>query len=149
MSSPYHCFFTCTLIQPHLFFAPYVYSVNQIVPPKDLLRAALSVAQEITTNSPDAVQSSKECLLISQKQQGMHETVTEHVLSRASTRVYKGDNIKVSCDSLGISLRIELTDLVFFFSFFLIFSPTLPWHAVTSNSPSVITSFFWLDTPMD
>ena len=68
--------------------------VNEIVPAKDVLPTALSIAKQIIENSPDAVQSTKECLLIAQKGVGLHEIVEEHVKSGVSTRVYKGENIK-------------------------------------------------------
>ncbi|GLB45943.1 putative enoyl-CoA hydratase isomerase family protein [Lyophyllum shimeji] len=67
--------------------------VNQVVPPSKVLSAALDIAKQIVANSPDAVQSTKEGLLISQKL-GFHETLLADVGSPASTRVYKGDNIK-------------------------------------------------------
>ncbi|KAG6813708.1 hypothetical protein H0H92_008115 [Tricholoma furcatifolium] len=59
------------------------------------IQGALAVAREIIANSPDAVQSTKEGLLISQKLD-FHSTVLSHSASSASTRVYKGLNIKVS-----------------------------------------------------
>ncbi|KAG6841130.1 hypothetical protein C0991_001520 [Blastosporella zonata] len=68
--------------------------VNRVVPPSEVLPTALSIAEEIIANSPDAVQSSKEGLLISQKLD-FHGTLLAHTGSRASTRVYKGENIKV------------------------------------------------------
>jgi enoyl-CoA hydratase/carnithine racemase len=68
--------------------------VNQVVPPSKVLSAALAVAKGIVANSPDSVQSTKEGLLISQKL-SFHETLLAHVASPPSTRVYKGENIKV------------------------------------------------------
>lgn len=67
--------------------------VNQVVPPSKVLSAAITLAKEIIANSPDSVQSTKEGLLISQKL-GFHETLVAHIASSASTRVYKGENIK-------------------------------------------------------
>ncbi|KAG6845561.1 hypothetical protein H0H87_007239 [Tephrocybe sp. NHM501043] len=67
--------------------------VNRVVPPSEVLPTALSVAQEIIANSPDAVQSTKEGLLISQKLD-FHGTLLAHAASHTSTRVYKGENIK-------------------------------------------------------
>ncbi|KAF5384861.1 hypothetical protein D9615_000921 [Tricholomella constricta] len=67
--------------------------VNQIVPPSKVLPAALAVAKQIISNSPDAVQSTKEGLLMSQ-QLNFHQTLLANVGSAASTRVYKGENIK-------------------------------------------------------
>ncbi|GLB43752.1 putative enoyl-CoA hydratase isomerase family protein [Lyophyllum shimeji] len=48
--------------------------VNQVVPPSKVLSAALDIAKQIKL--------------------GFHETLLAHVGSPASTRVYKGDNIK-------------------------------------------------------
>ncbi|KAH0591619.1 hypothetical protein H2248_001671 [Termitomyces sp. 'cryptogamus'] len=67
--------------------------VNRVVPPSDVLPTALTVAQQIIANSPDAVQSTKEGLLISQKHD-YHQTLLTHVGSRSSARVYGGVNIK-------------------------------------------------------
>ncbi|KAG5634663.1 hypothetical protein H0H81_001212, partial [Sphagnurus paluster] len=70
--------------------------VNQIVPPGRVLETALAVAQEIIANSPDAVQSTKEGLLLSQKH-NFGDMLRAHLASAATTRVYKGQNIKVRC----------------------------------------------------
>jgi len=70
-------------------------SVNTLVPSDQLLPAALRVAKEITSNSPDAVQSTKYGLLLSQ-QLNYHNAFTTHAWSDLSTRVYEGENIKVS-----------------------------------------------------
>lgn len=67
--------------------------VNQIVPQTDVISTALAVAREIIANSPDAVQSTKEALLTSQKL-NVHETFQVHVTGPVSTRVYGGENIK-------------------------------------------------------
>ena len=73
----------------------HVNSVNTVVPGSKVLSTAISLAQQITSNSPDAVQSSKAALLLSQKHNFL-ETFTTHILSPESRRVYKGANIKVS-----------------------------------------------------
>jgi enoyl-CoA hydratase/carnithine racemase len=70
------------------------FSVNIVVPTTEVLHTALAVAKEFVSNSPDAVQSTKEALLLSQKH-NFHDTFMRHVESAASTQVYKGDNIKV------------------------------------------------------
>jgi enoyl-CoA hydratase/carnithine racemase len=67
--------------------------VNIVVPPSDLLPAAIRVAQQITQNSPDAVQSTKRALQLSQSH-GFEDTVQIHVSSDESKRVYTGANIK-------------------------------------------------------
>lgn len=68
-----------------------------------MLSAALKVARQITSNSPDAVQSSKEGLMLAQKHH-FEEAVQTHALSALSKRLYNGDNIKASylfpCDFL-------------------------------------------------
>jgi enoyl-CoA hydratase/carnithine racemase len=65
-----------------------------VVPATEVLPTALAIAKELVANSPDAVQSTKEALLLSQKH-NFHDTFVVHVKSSASTRVYTGDNIKV------------------------------------------------------
>ena len=69
-------------------------SVNAVVPRSEVLSTAISLAQQVASNSPDAVQSSKVALLLSQKH-NFAETFTTHGLSPESRRVYKGANIKV------------------------------------------------------
>lgn len=69
-------------------------SVNTVVPGSKVLSTATSIAQQITANSPDAVQSTKVGLLLSQKH-NFAETFTTHAWSPESRRVYKGANIKV------------------------------------------------------
>ena len=69
--------------------------MNIVVPRSKVLSTAISLAQQITNNSPDSVQSSKVALLLSQKH-NHQETFTAHNLSPESRRVYKGANIKVS-----------------------------------------------------
>jgi len=67
--------------------------VNTVVPGSKVLSTAISLAQQITSNSPDAVQSSKVALLLSQKHNFL-ESFTTHTLSPEGRRVYKGVNIK-------------------------------------------------------
>ncbi|KAF4611565.1 hypothetical protein D9613_004394 [Agrocybe pediades] len=68
--------------------------VNQVVPSTEqLLPAAIKLAQEIVANSPDAVQSTKYGLLLTQKH-NVTDTVAAHVRSAVSKRTYGGDNIK-------------------------------------------------------
>lgn len=68
-----------------------------VVPPSDLLPTAIRIAQQITQNSPDAVQSTKNALQLSQSH-GFEDTVEMHVWSHESKRVYTGANIKVRCN---------------------------------------------------
>jgi enoyl-CoA hydratase/carnithine racemase len=72
----------------------WLFSVNKVVPTSAVLSTALAVAKELVANSPDAVQSTKEALLLSQTH-NFRDTFLAHVKSSVSTRVYKGDNIKV------------------------------------------------------
>jgi hypothetical protein len=65
-----------------------------VVPAARLLPAALGVAKEIVSNSPDAVQSTKHGMLLSQKFNHSESFMT-HIWSNLSNRVYKGENIKV------------------------------------------------------
>ncbi|KAL9716699.1 hypothetical protein Ac2012v2_001152 [Leucoagaricus gongylophorus] len=67
--------------------------VNTLVPTSQLLATALGVAKEITSNSPDAVQSTKHGLLLSQ-QLDHHSGFMMHASSNFSNRVYQGKNIK-------------------------------------------------------
>ncbi|KAF5312114.1 hypothetical protein D9619_002431 [Psilocybe cf. subviscida] len=67
--------------------------VNILAPADSVLPTALSLAQQIIANSPDAVQSTKQALLLSQGM-GHNEVVHRHVWSDTSRRVYKGRNIK-------------------------------------------------------
>ncbi|KJA28330.1 hypothetical protein HYPSUDRAFT_33681 [Hypholoma sublateritium FD-334 SS-4] len=67
--------------------------VNFIVPPSQVIATAISTAQQIISNSPDAVQSTKLGLLLAQKH-NVSEAVLTHAWSAHSKQVYKGDNIK-------------------------------------------------------
>ncbi|KAH9486144.1 Mevalonyl-coenzyme A hydratase sidH [Psilocybe cubensis] len=67
--------------------------VNKIVPPSELIPAAIDIAQQIIANSPDAVQSTKHGLLLAQHM-NVSESFLTHTWSAHSKRVYKGDNIK-------------------------------------------------------
>jgi enoyl-CoA hydratase/carnithine racemase len=75
-------------------FSDQGFSVNHVVPSNQVLSTALKLAQDIVANSPDAVQSTKRGLIISQRH-NVDETVKIHSLSPESTRVYKGENIQV------------------------------------------------------
>lgn len=85
--------------------------MNYVVPTAEVLPKALAIAKEVIANSPDAVQSTKEALLLSQKH-NLRDAFTTHVQSPTSTRVYKGDNIKVRI----ISQRGILPVLVYIMS---------------------------------
>jgi len=68
--------------------------VNIVVPnSKSVIAEALKLAEQITINSPDAVQSTKHGILLSQKMDH-GQVVYSHVHSKQSDRVYKGKNIK-------------------------------------------------------
>ncbi|KIJ97039.1 hypothetical protein K443DRAFT_106217 [Laccaria amethystina LaAM-08-1] len=67
--------------------------VNTVVSSSEVIPTAVAIAQEIIQNSPDAVQSTKKGLLLSQRH-NFQEMVHTHVWSPESKRVYKGDNIK-------------------------------------------------------
>lgn len=74
--------------------APPPASINIITSPAEVLPTALALARTITSNSPDAVQSTKEGLLIAQHVGNVDEAVVSHALSAASGRVWNGQNIK-------------------------------------------------------
>jgi len=76
-------------------FSDFGTSINVVVPPSELLSAALHLAQQINGNSPDAVQSTKLALLLSQNRT-YEEALQKHMWTPENSRVYKGENIKVS-----------------------------------------------------
>lgn len=85
-------------------------SVNMVVSPSNLLSIAIKVAQQITLNSPDAVQSTKRALLLSQSH-SFEDTVQMHVWSHESERVYAGANIKVRYTHLEDQSSLSLWSL--------------------------------------
>ncbi|KAF8971889.1 enoyl-CoA hydratase [Flammula alnicola] len=67
--------------------------VNTVVPPSQVIATAVTLAKQIIANSPDAVQSTKNGLLLSQRH-NFSETLIAHAWSAHSKQVYKGANIK-------------------------------------------------------
>jgi enoyl-CoA hydratase/carnithine racemase len=67
--------------------------VNVVVPADQVLPTAIEIAKRITSNSPDAVQSTKLALLLAQKH-NVEETFYSHIWSAEAKRVYEGENIK-------------------------------------------------------
>ncbi|KAK7039531.1 ClpP/crotonase-like domain-containing protein [Favolaschia claudopus] len=67
--------------------------VNVVVPPSDVLSAALDLASQIISNSPDSVQSTKVGLLLTYKHNN-EETVAIHSHAPATAGYMFGDNIK-------------------------------------------------------
>ncbi|KAJ7240484.1 enoyl-CoA hydratase/carnithine racemase [Mycena rebaudengoi] len=67
--------------------------VNAVVPASEVISTALSFASQIIANSPDAVQSTKIGLLLSQKHTN-DVTVATHVRSPETVDTYAGENIK-------------------------------------------------------
>ncbi|KAE9396965.1 enoyl-CoA hydratase [Gymnopus androsaceus JB14] len=67
--------------------------VNSVVPSSEVVSEAISIAKAIVANSPDAVQSTKYGLLLSQSH-SPEEAFQKHTFSSESGRVYKGENIK-------------------------------------------------------
>ena len=79
-------------------------SVNQVVStPAELLPAAFKLAKEIVANSPDAVQSTKYGLMLSQLH-NVADTVSVHAQSRWSRKAYAGENIKVGVSFIWFDL---------------------------------------------
>lgn len=76
--------------------------MNAVVGKSNVLPAALDVARQITSNSPDSVQSTKEGLVLAQKHH-FEEAVRTHALSILTKRLYNGENIKASTLYLLIS----------------------------------------------
>ncbi|KAI5991737.1 ClpP/crotonase-like domain-containing protein [Pisolithus orientalis] len=68
--------------------------INIVTSPAEVLPTALALARTITSNSPDAVQSTKEGLLIAQRVGNVDEAVVSHALSAAGGRVWNGRNVK-------------------------------------------------------
>jgi enoyl-CoA hydratase/carnithine racemase len=68
--------------------------VNLVVEKSAVVPTALDIARQMTVNSPDSVQSSKEGLVLSQKHH-FEEAVQTHSMSLVSKRLYHGANIKV------------------------------------------------------
>lgn len=81
------------IIAAHVHF--WVHSVNAVVEKSKVLSTALDIARQITLNSPDSVQSSKEGLILAQKHH-FEEAVRTHALSAVCKRLYNGENIKAS-----------------------------------------------------
>jgi len=99
--------------------------VNIVIPnsSKSVVAEAIKLAQEITANSPDAVQAAKHGLVLAQNLQHK-EAVLAHVWSRLCERLYEGRNIKEGleafaavCAHLFISTTRNFSFLFFFFSF--------------------------------
>ncbi|KAG8801874.1 hypothetical protein FRC17_006535, partial [Serendipita sp. 399] len=70
-----------------------LFSVNAVVPSNKLMSTALEWATIITSNSPDAVQSTKKALLLA-KESGMWEGSKRHFESPEHKQAMTGDNIK-------------------------------------------------------
>jgi len=68
--------------------------VNETVPLSSLLDTALSYAQRIVENSPDAVQSTKRGLIASLQHGSVEEAFLAHAWSPESKQAYLGENIK-------------------------------------------------------
>jgi hypothetical protein len=66
------------------------------------MSVALTWAQEITENSPDAVQSSKKGLMVAEEHTGIEEAFKKHINTEESKRVYSGYNIRVRYLSLPL-----------------------------------------------
>lgn len=69
-------------------------SVNRVVKASQVVDSAIEMAKQITMNSPDAVQATKQGLLLTQSV-NMAESVSQLNWSAHSTQVYRGENIKV------------------------------------------------------
>ncbi|KAF9218553.1 ClpP/crotonase [Gyrodon lividus] len=76
--------------------------VNAVVEKSKVLSTTLDVARQITSNSPDSVQSSKEGLLLAQKHH-FEDAVQTHSLGIVSKRLYGGTNIKARFESFTSS----------------------------------------------
>ncbi|KAH9929737.1 enoyl-CoA hydratase/carnithine racemase [Fomitopsis serialis] len=68
--------------------------VNKVVPKPELLPTALAWAAEITSNSPDSVQSTKRALLLTNQHAHVEDVVEAHVRSKEGKQQLAGDNMK-------------------------------------------------------
>jgi hypothetical protein len=84
--------------------------VNYVVPKAEVLPAAIRVARQIVQNSPDAVQSTKRGLILSQKH-NFEEAVLTHNWAPETTQTYKGLNIKARLDLTSVR---KLLPIMFF-----------------------------------
>jgi enoyl-CoA hydratase/carnithine racemase len=68
--------------------------VNIVIPDtKCVVAEAIKLAQQITANSPDAVQATKHGLLLAQTL-GPIDAVDAHIWGKPSERLYAGQNMK-------------------------------------------------------
>ncbi|KAI0756501.1 enoyl-CoA hydratase/carnithine racemase [Daedaleopsis nitida] len=68
--------------------------VNKVVPSRDVLPTALAWAAEIVQNSsPEAIQSTKRALLLSNRHGSVEDAVVAHVNSEESKRTFASENI--------------------------------------------------------
>ncbi|KZT08589.1 ClpP/crotonase [Laetiporus sulphureus 93-53] len=68
--------------------------VNKVVPKSEVLATALAWAEEICSNSPDSVQSTKRALLLANLHASVEDVVVAHVRSQESIRQQTGKNIQ-------------------------------------------------------
>lgn len=79
--------------------------MNKVVPKTEVLSTALAWAVEITTNSPDSVQSTKRALLLTNKHADVEDIVKAHARSKESVRHFTSENIKVGRHSRCVHCR--------------------------------------------
>ena len=95
--------------------------MNIIIPrSKSVVAEAIKLAQEIAANSPDAVQATKNGLLLAQNL-GPLDAVYAHIWSRCSERLYAGENIKEGLRAFADVCAPPSFFLFFLFIFFLFF----------------------------
>ncbi|KAI0690750.1 enoyl-CoA hydratase/carnithine racemase [Cytidiella melzeri] len=68
--------------------------VNKVVPKAEVLPTAINWAKQLCQNSPDAVQSTKRALLLSQQLADVEDVVVAHTRSKETLRTYAGQNLK-------------------------------------------------------
>lgn len=81
--------------------------MNEVVPRGKAVETAISWAERICENSPDAVQATKHGLVLGLLRGGIEEAFASHVWSEASKKLWVGENIDVSCtfDVDGVTPR--------------------------------------------
>lgn len=85
--------------------------MNRVVPPGEVIPAALAFAQAIIAVSPDSVQATKRALNEASMTANLDEAVERSATSKESRAVYGGENIKVRTTPCADSDRSNINDI--------------------------------------
>ena len=69
-------------------------SVNKVVPKAEVIPTAIEWAKQLCQNSPDAVQSTKRALVLTNQLGDVEDVVVAHARSKEMLHVYGGQNLK-------------------------------------------------------